>query len=57
VSVVVVETDPSVSVPGYESWWNVPVAEVSEMDAVIEARAKYETARERTRWYVCGGER
>ena len=31
-TVIVVETDPSVGVPGYESWWDVAVAEVSEMD-------------------------
>jgi TPP-dependent trihydroxycyclohexane-1,2-dione (THcHDO) dehydratase len=23
-----------VGVPGYESWWDVPVAEVSEMESV-----------------------
>ena len=26
-------------VPGYESWWDVAVAEVSEMESVREARA------------------
>ena len=54
ISVVVVETDPSVSVPGYESWWNVPVAEVSEMESVVEARKQYEAARARTRVYLGG---
>ncbi len=53
VAVVVVETDSSVSVPAYESWWNVPVAEVSEMEGVIEARERYEAARGRTRSYLC----
>ncbi|HEV2134906.1 MAG TPA: 3D-(3,5/4)-trihydroxycyclohexane-1,2-dione acylhydrolase (decyclizing) [Terracidiphilus sp.] len=52
VTVVVVETDPSVSVPGYESWWNVPVAEVSEVAGVKEARALYEKAREQTRCHL-----
>lgn len=56
VTVVVVETDPSINIPGYESWWNVPVAEVSEMAGVIEARERYERARERTRWYVCSAQ-
>ena len=56
VAVVVVETDSSVSVPGYESWWNVPVAEVSDMEAVIEARGRYEADRERTRCYVGAGQ-
>jgi hypothetical protein len=30
VSVIVVETDYHDRVPGYESWWDVAVAEVSE---------------------------
>ncbi|MEE9166129.1 MAG: 3D-(3,5/4)-trihydroxycyclohexane-1,2-dione acylhydrolase (decyclizing) [Candidatus Neomarinimicrobiota bacterium] len=40
-TVVVVELEPS-RVPGYESWWDVPVAEVSEMPKVQEARRDYE---------------
>jgi 3D-(3,5/4)-trihydroxycyclohexane-1,2-dione acylhydrolase (decyclizing) len=47
--VVVVETDRAVGVPGYESWWDVPVAETSEMDAVREAREGYERQRARER--------
>ena len=30
---------------GYESWWDVPVAEVSEVESVREARERYEAAR------------
>ncbi|HVM30888.1 MAG TPA: 3D-(3,5/4)-trihydroxycyclohexane-1,2-dione acylhydrolase (decyclizing) [Candidatus Limnocylindrales bacterium] len=48
-SVVVAEVDPSLRVPGYESWWEVPVAEVSGSEAVRSARAEYERARERQR--------
>jgi 3D-(3,5/4)-trihydroxycyclohexane-1,2-dione acylhydrolase (decyclizing) len=44
VNVVVVETDTSVRVGGYDSWWDVPVAEVSEMDSVAAARAAWEKA-------------
>ncbi len=44
-TVIVIQTDPSVGVPGYESWWDVAVAEVSTMEGVREARAKYEEAR------------
>ncbi|MBI3973925.1 MAG: 3D-(3,5/4)-trihydroxycyclohexane-1,2-dione acylhydrolase (decyclizing) [Chloroflexi bacterium] len=40
-TVIVVETDPTVRVPGYESWWDVPVAEESELDAVQTARRDY----------------
>jgi 3D-(3,5/4)-trihydroxycyclohexane-1,2-dione acylhydrolase (decyclizing) len=40
----VIEVDKEERVPGYESWWDVPVAEVSTMAAVQEARARYEEA-------------
>jgi 3D-(3,5/4)-trihydroxycyclohexane-1,2-dione acylhydrolase (decyclizing) len=51
-TVIVVETDPSKSVPGYESWWDVAVAEVSETDSVRKARASYEEARKRERHHL-----
>ena len=51
-TVIVVETDASQGVPGYESWWDVAVAEVSEMESVREARARYEEARKRERRYL-----
>ena len=51
-TVIVVETDPSISVPGYESWWDVAVAEVSEMDSVRNARANYDDARKRERHHL-----
>ncbi len=44
-TVIVVEVDRYEGVPGYESWWDVPVAELSERAAVQQARAEYETAR------------
>jgi 3D-(3,5/4)-trihydroxycyclohexane-1,2-dione acylhydrolase (decyclizing) len=51
-TVIVVETDPSVSVPGYESWWDVSVAEVSEIESVRQARVRYVEARKRERYYL-----
>ena len=48
-SVVVVETAYDQRVPGYESWWDVPIAEASEMDSVRAARAKYVEARKKQR--------
>jgi 3D-(3,5/4)-trihydroxycyclohexane-1,2-dione acylhydrolase (decyclizing) len=51
-TVIVVETDTSQGVPGYESWWDVAVAEVSEMDSVRRARANYEVARKRERHHL-----
>ncbi len=52
VSVVVVETDPSVRVGGYDSWWDVPVAEVSEMEGVAAARAAWEMAVRKERHHL-----
>jgi len=50
--VVHVETDRYAGVPSYESWWDVPVAEVGGDDAVRAARAEYEIARRRQRSFV-----
>jgi 3D-(3,5/4)-trihydroxycyclohexane-1,2-dione acylhydrolase (decyclizing) len=49
-SVIVVEPDARSRVGSYESWWEVPVAEVSESESVRAARAEYEEARKRQRW-------
>ena len=46
--VLAIEVDRYEGVPGYESWWDVPIAEVSEVEAVREARAAYERARAST---------
>jgi len=48
-TVIVVETDPDHRVPRYDSWWDVPVAEVSEMEDVREARLEWEEARKKER--------
>lgn len=50
-SVVVVETSYDQRVPGYESWWDVPIAEVSERESVKAARRKYEEARKKERLF------
>ncbi|WP_299950704.1 3D-(3,5/4)-trihydroxycyclohexane-1,2-dione acylhydrolase (decyclizing) [uncultured Modestobacter sp.] len=41
-TVVHVETDPLVDAPSSESWWDVPVSEVSELESTRTARAEYE---------------
>jgi 3D-(3,5/4)-trihydroxycyclohexane-1,2-dione acylhydrolase (decyclizing) len=51
-TVIVVEVDRYEGVPGYGSWWDVPVAEVSELPAVQHVRAAYETARREERRFV-----
>jgi 3D-(3,5/4)-trihydroxycyclohexane-1,2-dione acylhydrolase (decyclizing) len=43
--VVHIEADRYAGVPNYEAWWDVPVAEVSDEDAVRAAREGYERAR------------
>ena len=48
---IVTEVDRRQRVPGYGAWWDVPVAEVSEMPAVQAARAQYEEDKERETWY------
>jgi 3D-(3,5/4)-trihydroxycyclohexane-1,2-dione acylhydrolase (decyclizing) len=44
-TVIVIQVDRYESVPGYDSWWDVPAAEVSEQPAVQKVRAEYEAAR------------
>ena len=51
-TVIVIEVDKEVRVPGYESWWDVPVAEVSNMESVKAAREAYEKARKRERTFL-----
>ena len=48
-SVIVIETDYAQRVPGYESWWDVPIAEVSEVESVRAARERYVEARKKER--------
>jgi 3D-(3,5/4)-trihydroxycyclohexane-1,2-dione acylhydrolase (decyclizing) len=50
--VVHIEVDRYAGVPSYEGWWDVPVAEVSEDDAVRAAREEYERARRAQRQYL-----
>ena len=50
-SVVVVETDINQRVGGYESWWDVPIAEVSELEPVQAARQAYVEAKKKERYF------
>jgi len=49
---IVVETDRRQRVAGYESWWDVAVAEVSDNPAVQDARAGYEQSRQKENYYL-----
>src|SRR4029077_18533000 len=48
--VIHVLTDRYQGVPDYESWWDVPVAEVSAMPEVDKARQEHERGQKRRRW-------
>ncbi len=51
-SVIYVTVDPTKGVPGYDSWWDVPVAEVSEQASVRAARDAWEKGRSRQRYFL-----
>ena len=51
-SVIVVKADREVKVPGYESWWDVAVAEVSNMPEVQQARQDYELHRKDEKYFL-----
>ena len=38
-----IETDPLAPVPSSESWWDVPVSEVAQLDSTQQARKTYDT--------------
>jgi 3D-(3,5/4)-trihydroxycyclohexane-1,2-dione acylhydrolase (decyclizing) len=51
-TVVYIQNDRYESVPGYESWWDVPVAQASAMPSVQAARLEWETMREKERLFL-----
>ncbi len=51
-SAIVVETDIDERVPAYESWWDVQIAEVSDVESVRAARKQYEQARKKERYFL-----
>jgi 3D-(3,5/4)-trihydroxycyclohexane-1,2-dione acylhydrolase (decyclizing) len=50
--VIYVPADRYEGVPSYESWWEVPVAEVSESGDVRKARKEHEREAARRRWLI-----
>ncbi len=51
-TVVVIKNDRLHSVPGYESWWDVAVPEVSKRPSVQEARTDYEEMLKKERYFL-----
>jgi len=39
-------------VPGYESWWDVPIAEVSTQETVQAAYNEYQTNKKKERYHL-----
>jgi 3D-(3,5/4)-trihydroxycyclohexane-1,2-dione acylhydrolase (decyclizing) len=50
-----IETDPLVSAPSSESWWDVPVSEVAQLDSTVQARKSYEAGKQQQRSFLAGG--
>jgi 3D-(3,5/4)-trihydroxycyclohexane-1,2-dione acylhydrolase (decyclizing) len=50
-TVIYIQNDRYEGVPNYDSWWDVPVAEVSEMPSVQAARAEWEAMRQKERYF------
>ena len=51
-TVVVIKNDRLHGVPGYETWWEVAVPEVSEFEAVQAVREEYEEMRTKERYFL-----
>jgi 3D-(3,5/4)-trihydroxycyclohexane-1,2-dione acylhydrolase (decyclizing) len=51
-TVIVTHTDTTLKVGGYESWWDVPPAEISTIDSVKTARTAYDEAKKKKRWHL-----
>jgi 3D-(3,5/4)-trihydroxycyclohexane-1,2-dione acylhydrolase (decyclizing) len=51
-TMIYIQNDRYVNVPGYDSWWDVHVAEVSEMPSVQAARKEWENMRAKERYFL-----
>jgi 3D-(3,5/4)-trihydroxycyclohexane-1,2-dione acylhydrolase (decyclizing) len=56
-TLVEIETDPLGPVPSSESWWDVPVAETSELESTRTARATYDDHKTAQRGYLSPSEK
>jgi 3D-(3,5/4)-trihydroxycyclohexane-1,2-dione acylhydrolase (decyclizing) len=56
-SLIQILTDPLIPAPSSDAWWDVPVAEVSELPATADARKSYEAAKARQRPLLTTAER
>ncbi|MFL5695526.1 MAG: hypothetical protein ACJ797_00280 [Ktedonobacteraceae bacterium] len=49
---IYIRNDRYVDISNYESWWDVPLAEVSEMPQVEHARAEWAAMREHECYFL-----
>ncbi len=47
-----VETDPLVSAPSSQSWWDVPVSEISDLSSTRDARESYQASKSHQRLFL-----
>ena len=47
-----VKTDPLIGAPDSDSWWDVPVSQVSDLDSTRAASASYEESKKKQRPYL-----
>lgn len=51
-TVVKIDVDYDEQVPRYESWWDVPIAQVSEVDSARAAYEEYEVDKRKERYFL-----
>ena len=51
-TVVKIDVDYDEQVPRYESWWDVPIAQVSEVDSARTAYEEYEVDKRKERYFL-----
>jgi 3D-(3,5/4)-trihydroxycyclohexane-1,2-dione acylhydrolase (decyclizing) len=52
ITVIVLETAMDAGVPSYETWWDVPICDVSQRESIQLAREKYDRCRHEERAFL-----
>ena len=55
--VIHIESDPLIPAPSSDSWWDVPVSEISDLESTGQARAAYDEQKARQRHLIASRER
>jgi 3D-(3,5/4)-trihydroxycyclohexane-1,2-dione acylhydrolase (decyclizing) len=51
-TVIVLETALEAGVPNYDTWWDVPISETSNVDSIERARREYDQHRQDERYFL-----